>query len=169
MSRWSESQAGGHTLLQGPGENTRSYHCFISPALFPLFTLCLHPSLPSSHYSYLARTKKADVARVEKRTFICTERKEDAVTQPKEGVKSKLGHWMAPAEMNADLNAKYTGCMKGMSRSHKCVCQLALRVYYIRIPNLSKNVPNLNFIITHLVLQSHVYSLAFPTAIVYSN
>jgi len=50
---------------------------------------------------------------VEKRTFICSDKREDARTTPREGVRSKLGHWMAPAEMDADLDAKFSGSMKG--------------------------------------------------------
>ena len=63
--------------------------------------------------SYIVRTKKADVARVEKRTFLCTARKEDAVTEPKAGCKSKLGNWKDEHEMDSDFTAKYRGCMKG--------------------------------------------------------
>ena len=50
---------------------------------------------------------------MESKTVICSERKEDAVPTPKEGVKSKLGHWTAPAEMDKELSEKFTGCMKG--------------------------------------------------------
>ena len=68
--------------------------------------------LPSS-YSYYARTSPADVARVEKQTFVCTEKKEDTVPTPKEGVESKLGNWKDPDEMDKELDKKFTGCMKG--------------------------------------------------------
>ena len=67
-------------------------------------------------HSYLAWTKPADVARVEKRTFTCTEKKEDAVTEPKPGVKSKLGNWMLTADMDADVDAKFKGCMAGTAK-----------------------------------------------------
>ena len=53
---------------------------------------------------YLHRTAVNDVARVENRTFICTEKKEDA---------GNINNWMAPAEMKAKLNKLYTGSMKG--------------------------------------------------------
>ena len=65
--------------------------------------------------SYLCRTKKADVARVEKRTFICSPTREGAKPIPREGIKSKLGHWMDPAEMDTQLNKDFAGCMKGDS------------------------------------------------------
>lgn len=63
--------------------------------------------------SYLARTEPGDVARVEKQTYVCTERKEDAVPSPREGVESKLGNWKSPKDMDAELERKFPGCMRG--------------------------------------------------------
>ena len=56
---------------------------------------------------------KADTARVEKQTFVCTEKKEDAVPSVKPGAVSKLGNWKSPQEMDKELNEKFSGCMKG--------------------------------------------------------
>ena len=79
------------------------------------------PSLSLTHpphhvHSYHAHTTKMDTARVEKQTFVCTEKKSDAVPSPKPGVVSKLGNWKSPKEMDAELNEKFKGCMKGIKQ-----------------------------------------------------
>ena len=53
---------------------------------------------------YLHRTAINDVARVENRTFICTETKEEA---------GNINNWMAPAEMYEKLRKLYKGSYKG--------------------------------------------------------
>ncbi len=57
--------------------------------------------LPGCYYH---RTAENDVARVEDRTFICTETEEEA---------GPINNWMAPKEMYAKLNALYDGSMEG--------------------------------------------------------
>lgn len=71
--------------------------------------------------SWLARTDPADVARVESKTFICSEHERDVVPVARAGQKSALGNYISPADYDKAVIDRFPGCMRGEYRNlYKC-------------------------------------------------
>ncbi|KAF6025345.1 PCK1 [Bugula neritina] len=62
---------------------------------------------------WLALTDPADVARVEKQTFIVTKEKRQTTPTTLNGIAGQLAKWMSPEEFSKQFDERFPGCMKG--------------------------------------------------------
>ena len=73
------------------------------------------------------------MARVESKTYICTEEKRESIPAAKDGVKGQLGNWMSIEAMKKELGKRFPGCMKGklkLVRVEYCTGRTKLRKSY---------------------------------------
>ncbi|XP_049817277.1 phosphoenolpyruvate carboxykinase [GTP]-like isoform X2 [Aethina tumida] len=69
--------------------------------------------LPKYQNCWLAKTNPADTARVESKTFICTEKRAETIPTTKQGIKGTLGNWISPRDMDSAVKERFAGCMRG--------------------------------------------------------
>ncbi|KAI5638350.1 hypothetical protein NE865_08984 [Phthorimaea operculella] len=81
--------------------------------------------LPKYENCWLARTDPADVARVESKTFICSEKERDVVPVARAGQKSALGNYISPADYDKAVAERFPGCMKGKREIERYVVPVA--------------------------------------------
>ena len=63
-------------------------------------------------FYFQPRTDPRDVARSEGRTFLSPPERRDSVPTP-EGVRSQLGHWMHPDQLQQEVDTLFPACMTG--------------------------------------------------------
>nr|CAH8867648.1 unnamed protein product [Trichobilharzia regenti] len=69
--------------------------------------------LPPYENNFITCTDPKDVARVESKTWICSEHQKDTVPDVAPGVKGVLGQWISPENLNVEIKDRYPGCMEG--------------------------------------------------------
>lgn len=100
VQKWAEIMTPDH--IHWCDGSDEEYHILMEKCLAAGKCVKLNEKLRPNCYAF--NSDPSDVARVENRTFMCCNKKEDA---------GPTNNWMDPKEMKETLMKSYTGCMKG--------------------------------------------------------